>query len=211
MHLGDLSRPVPVGGDAAARDAEFEAFYGRHVAELSRLAFLVTGDSAVADEVTADALLATWRQWERVTGADSPIAYVRRVVVNIGTSRVRRRMTERRLLPQLFPAGEQHARVGDVEGVLDVRAALLSLPARRRACLVLRYAFDLSEDEVARTLGVTVGTVKSQTSKAAAQLRALLGPAADPRRRLRSADPGEPDGTPAPTGNLRSAPGDRSV
>jgi len=62
--------------------------------------------------------------------------------------------------------------------VVDVRSALMRLPPRRRACLVLRHCFQLTEYEVAETLGVSVGTVKSQTSKAVAQFRQELGDAA---------------------------------
>lgn len=66
----------------------------------------------------------------------------------------------------------------DTAVVVDVRSALLRLPPRRRACLVLRHGFQLTEYEVAETLGVSVGTVKSQTSKAVAQFRRQLGDAA---------------------------------
>ena len=66
----------------------------------------------------------------------------------------------------------------DTAVVVDVRSALLRLPPRRRACLVLRHCFQLTEYEVAETLGVSVGTVKSQTSKAVAQFREQLGDAA---------------------------------
>ncbi|MBI4939312.1 MAG: SigE family RNA polymerase sigma factor [Actinobacteria bacterium] len=153
----------------------FEAFFEKHHAELSRLAFLVTGSSGTADEVAADALLATWTQWDRVCAADSPIAYVRRMVVNIGTSRVRRTIHERRLLPMMVADDDEDAPDLTTADVLDVREALRALPPRRRACIVLRYGLDLSEEEVARTLEISPGTVKSQTSKAAAQLRGLLG------------------------------------
>lgn len=182
MQLGDRPGPVLAGPGRTAADAAFEAFYARHVVELARLAFLVTGDGSVADEVAADALLATWRQWDRVSTADSPIAYVRKIVVNIGATRVRRRIVERGLLNRLAPLGDVQTREVDLVGGVDVRRALQALPPRRRACLVLRYAFDLSEAEVAETLGISVGTVKSQTSKAAAQLRALLAPSTPARR-----------------------------
>lgn len=173
--------PAPGRADDAVTDARadvseaFEAFFERHHAELSRLAYLVTGSSGTADEVAADALLATWARWDRVCAADSPIAYVRRMVVNIGTSRVRRMIHERRLMPMLVSADDEDAPELTTADVLDVREALRALPPRRRACIVLRYGLDLSEEEVARTLEISPGTVKSQTSKAAAQLRALLG------------------------------------
>ncbi len=173
---GAPGRPDGAVTDARpAVAAAFEAFFETHHAELSRLAYLVTGSSGTADEVAADALLATWTQWDRVCAADSPIAYVRRMVVNIGTSRVRRTIHERRLMPMLVAADDEDAPDLTTADVLDVREALRALPPRRRACIVLRYGLDLSEEEVARTLQISPGTVKSQTSKAAAQLRGLLG------------------------------------
>lgn len=158
--------------------AAFERFFTAHHRELGRLAYLLTGDSAAADDLTGDVFLAVWRQWRRVCDRDEPLAYVRRMTVNMAASRVRSIVRERRRDGQLrvVAAGPTHD--GDGAAVLDVRAALRSLPARRRACVVLRYAFDLGEQEVAGLLGISVGTVKSQTSKGVAQLRKLLDPEA---------------------------------
>ncbi|MEZ5410245.1 MAG: SigE family RNA polymerase sigma factor [Acidimicrobiales bacterium] len=151
----------------------FEDFYHRHVDELARLAWLVLGDGADADDVAADALMAAWRQWDRVCASDRPVAYVRRMVVNIAVSRIRTRVRDRRRLLALVPwaAVDQVLDADTGAPDHDLRAALLGLPPRRRACLVLRYAFDLPEQEVAELLQIAVGTVKSQTAKAAAQLR----------------------------------------
>jgi RNA polymerase sigma-70 factor (sigma-E family) len=163
--------------DAVSRDArvEFEAFFDRHHRELSRLAYLLTGDQLAADDLTADVFLVAWRQWERVWSADQPLAYVRRVVVNLAATRIRRLARERSRLP-LFHVSDADATAGpDGAAVVDVRAALQRLPERRRACVVLRYALDLPEAEVAEILGISVGTVKSQTSKGVAQLQKHLG------------------------------------
>ncbi len=92
----------------------------------------------------------------------------------MATSRIRRIMRERRGLGVLGNMAETCSIDTDVPAVVDVRAALMALPARKRECVVLRYAFDLSEDETARTLGISVGTVKSQTSKGAGALERLL-------------------------------------
>lgn len=155
--------------------AEFEAFFDRHHRELSRLAYLLSGDHVAADDLTADAFLVAWRQWDRVWSADQPLAYVRRVVVNLAASRIRKLSRERTRLP-LFHVSDAEATVGpDGAAVVDVRAALQRLPERRRACVVLRYALDLPEAEVAEILGISVGTVKSQTSKGVAQLQQQLG------------------------------------
>lgn len=155
--------------------AEFEVFFERHHRELSRLAYLLTGDHLAADDLTADAFLVAWRQWDRVWSADQPLAYVRRVVVNLAATRIRRIVRERTRLP-LFHVSDADATAGpDGAAVVDVRAALQRLPNRRRACVVLRHALDLPEAEVADILGISVGTVKSQTSKGVAQLQKQLG------------------------------------
>jgi len=72
-----------------------------------------------------------------------------------------------------------------VAAVTDVRAALGRLPARKRACVVLRHYYGLSEQETARTLGISVGTVKSQTSRGVAELAAMLGAETERGRRRR--------------------------
>ncbi|MEU7874525.1 SigE family RNA polymerase sigma factor [Dactylosporangium sp. NPDC049140] len=162
---------------AAGREQAFHAFFEAHSAELSRLAFLVTGEPEVADDLAADALLEVWRYWDRVTAADNPAGYARGVLLNLVRNRIRRLQRERRGLVGLVPlwSDRTYARDIDVPAVVDVRGALRRLPYRRRACVVLRYAFDLSEQETARALGVTVGTVKSQTSRGVTQLTELLG------------------------------------
>lgn len=154
--------------------ATFEAFFERSHATLGRLAFLLTGNTAAAEDLTGDVFLAVWRQWGTISNVEAPLAYVRRMMVNTAASRTRRLVRERRRMT-LLHAGELEA-VRDPDGAIsvDVRAALLRLPVRRRACVVLRHAFDLSEAETAEALGVSVGTVKSQTSKGMAQLQKLL-------------------------------------
>jgi RNA polymerase sigma-70 factor (sigma-E family) len=154
---------------------DFEVFFARYQRDLARLAFVYVGDHAAADEVAADALVAAWEHWERVCASDHPVAYVRRMVINLSISKVRGRMRESRRLRALVTGVEHQARAVDTAAVIDVQTALNELPPGRRACIVLRYAFDLSESEVAETLQISVGTVKSQTSRAASQLRAVLG------------------------------------
>ncbi|MFM9370550.1 SigE family RNA polymerase sigma factor [Streptomyces sp. Da 82-17] len=167
-------RGVRGGGDAAA---EFHTFFERHYAELARLAYLLTGDADGADDLAADALLALWHRWDRVCAAEHPAAYARGVVANMARSRIRSAVRERRRVTLFWGSGRGEACEGpDVPAVVDVQEALRSLPFRKRACVVLRHAFDLSERETARALGVSVGTVKSQTSKGMAELHRLLGP-----------------------------------
>ncbi|MEU0739773.1 SigE family RNA polymerase sigma factor [Streptomyces sp. NPDC006134] len=160
---------------------EFHAFFERHYAELSRLAHLLTGEPDAADDLAADALLALWHRWDRIRGADHPVAYARGVVANLARSRVRSAVRERRRIALFWSQREERAENPDVAGVVDVQEALRRLPFRKRACVVLRHAFDLSERDTALALGVSVGTVKSQTSKAMAELQRLLGTRHVPR------------------------------
>ncbi|MCQ4208806.1 SigE family RNA polymerase sigma factor [Streptomyces longispororuber] len=163
-----------------ASSAEFHAFFERHHAELARLAHLLTGEPDAADDLAADALLALWHRWDRVRAAEHPVAYARGVVANLARTRIRSAVRERRRVA-LFWSGRQERTEGpDVPAVVDVQGALRELPFRKRACVVLRHAFDLSEKDTALTLGISVGTVKSQTSKGLAELERRLGQAFGP-------------------------------
>jgi RNA polymerase sigma-70 factor (sigma-E family) len=158
------------------RDDAFHAFFEQHHAQLSGLAYLLSGDSSAADDLAADALTEVWRHWDRVCAAGDPAAYARGIVANLTRNWMRRQGRAWRGLQALGLSlgGDTSSPVPDVPAVVDVRVALRRLPYRRRACVVLRYAFDLPESEVADILGISVGTVKSQTSRGARQLADLL-------------------------------------
>lgn len=170
MTADDGSRPY---GTAE----EFAAFVAKHYRYLGRLAYLLQGDEHAAEDLTADVLLAAWRQWARVREIEFPLAYLRQVMTNMALAGHRRTHRERRGLERLGSTAAEEGHEPDGAAVLDVRSALLRLPPRRRACLVLRFEFDLTEREVAQILGVSVGTVKSQTYKAAQQFRNELASA----------------------------------
>lgn len=170
-HAADAGGNVVPLRRAPMRDEAFRAYFEEHHAAFARQAYLMTGDPGVADDLAADALAEVWRFWDRVSAADSPGAYGRGIVMNLARQWVRKQTRERlRLLEPFRRAAEP-----DVPAVLDVRRALRRLPHRRRACVVLRYAFDLPEREVAEILGISVGAVKSATSRGAKQLADLLG------------------------------------
>ncbi|MFD5321747.1 SigE family RNA polymerase sigma factor [Streptomyces sp. NPDC127098] len=182
------------GRRVASPNDEFHAFFEQHHAELSRLAYLLLGgpDGAEsADDLAADALVAIWHHWDRVRAARHPLAYARGVVANLARSRIRSRTRERRRVALFWSQHGEPAEGPDVPAMLDVRAALRRLPYRKRACVVLRHAFDLSERETASALGISVGTVKSQTSRGMAELERMLTEAVtstaeeDPRGLLR--------------------------
>ena len=158
---------------SADRELAYQAFFEQHHAHLARLAYLITGDPNVADDLAADALVEIWRHWRRVEAADNSLAYARGVLANVARNWIRRQRRERLGLLGIKLFAEEF-RGPDVPAVMDVRAALRKLPLRRRECVVLRYAFDVPEREVAEILGISVGTVKSQTSRGAEQLAGFL-------------------------------------
>ena len=138
---------------------------------LHRTAVLLTRDHHRAEDLVQTALARAWGSWERIHGDHE--AYVRRILVNEFASSWRRRWNDERpseVLPEV--AGGDLGDLSDaVAGRSTLVAALALLPRRQRAVVVLRFFHDYSEAMTAEALGVTVGTVKSQTSKALAALR----------------------------------------
>ncbi len=160
----------PVRTDAAFLDA-----LSPGLDRIQRIALLLAGSRADAEDLVAEAVARTLPRW-RTGEVDDAVAYVRRVVVNLASSRWRRRSVGRRLdhraLDWLPPADDAAATIAERERTLK---AVLRLPPRRRAVVVLRFYDDLSEAQIADVLGVEVGTVKSQLSRALEQLRTELG------------------------------------
>jgi len=134
----------------------------------------MTGDLSTAEDVVQSALVQVWRHWKRVERAGSPESYAHRIVLNEFLGRKRRRWAGEVPTEYLPETAAQDARLIGVEDREQLRRALDALPAGQRAVVVLRYLDDLSEAHTADLLGVTVGTVKSQTSKALATIRERL-------------------------------------
>jgi RNA polymerase sigma-70 factor (sigma-E family) len=164
-------------------DAEaeaFDAFVRARLPALLRFAHAVTGDPHTAADLVQDALERTGLRWSRLDRDGDPEAYVRRAIINGRTSRWRKLRRET-LVDALPEARYAAARGGDgatERAQHDELWQLLgTLPQRQRAVLVLRYYEDLSEEQIAATLGCAPGTVKSQASKGLAKLRAALSAA----------------------------------
>lgn len=154
----------------------FEDYVRASGPRLKRLAFLLTGDLTEAEDLLQAAYAKAMPHWRRISGYDVPDAYMRRVMVSIRTSWWRRHRGRERLVPDIPEPGSRVAGVGDaVVDHLVLLDALRALPDRQRAAVVLRHWCDLSEAETAETMGCSVGTVKSSTSKGLAHLRASLG------------------------------------
>lgn len=152
----------------------FEEYVTAQWAALYRTAHLVTGDPAVAEDLLQATMLKVMAQWPRVRRADSPDAYVRKMLLNelLGERRrTGRRAQKAHLVPVPAPVADP---VVDAATRLDLWDRVQQLPPRQRAVLVLRYYEDLSEAEIATVLGVTAGTVKSQASLALRNLRAVV-------------------------------------
>lgn len=151
-----------------------ERLYDEQYARLVRLGVLLLGDQGRAEDVVQDAFVAVHRRWERLDGADLP-AYLRRSVVNGARSSLRhlavvRRHPEQPPLPA--PGADDPALArSERSAVLD---ALARLPRRQREVLALRYYLDLSEKEIADTLRISPGAVKTHASRGAAALRSAL-------------------------------------
>jgi RNA polymerase sigma-70 factor (sigma-E family) len=147
----------------------FDEFVVSRSPRLLRTAYLLTHDWTQAEDLLQTALARAWEAWRRIQGDPEP--YVRRILVNAYASWWRRKWNGERPtaeLPEPPPGGHPQTRVDDRDQVWQ---ALRRLPKRQRAVLVLRYFEDLSEVEIAEALGCSVGTVKSQASRALAKLR----------------------------------------
>jgi len=148
---------------------EYDAFVAARWPRLLRVAYLLTADWAAAEDLLQTALVKAWFAWRRIGGDPEP--YVRRIVVTTFVSTRRRRWTTElpvETLPDVLARPDGAA--GHADRDLLWRA-LGKLPAKQRAVLVLRYFEDLTEEQIATTLGIRAGTVKSQASKALARLR----------------------------------------
>src|ERR687886_1461249 len=158
----------------AQDEQDFREFVVGQWHALLRTAYLLTGDRGDAEDLVQSALVRVHRNWHRIERRDAPAVYTRRVLVNLNASIWRRRL---RLREQ--PTAELPERPGadpaEAHALRDERRrACLRLPPRQRAVLVLRYFEDLSEAETAATLGISVGAVKSQTSRGLDKLRGFI-------------------------------------
>src|SRR6202035_2436135 len=171
---GDRDAPaVQPGGSGkdgmTAADEDFAEFARASYGGLRHAAYLLTGDQHSAEDAAQTALVRTYAAWSRVR-RDDAYAYARKVLVNHVTDRWRRRLRE-------YPVGDVPERGGIPDPADEVAlrhwltGALATLTVKERAVVVMRYLFDLPEAAVARDLGITVGTVKSTSSRALAKLR----------------------------------------
>lgn len=151
-------------------DSDFERYVAARWGALVRVGWLLTGDWAAAEDLVQAALVRSWTRWPLVRNRDDPEAYVRRVMVTVFLDGRRRRASTEVVVDSVPDRSSPDGADSCVDRSVLV-SALADLPPRQRAVLVLRYLDDQSEVEVARLLGCSTGTVKSQSSKALARLR----------------------------------------
>jgi RNA polymerase sigma-70 factor (sigma-E family) len=152
---------------------ELADLYVRHVPAAIRLAFLLTGDRAHAEDLVHDAFVRCVGRFGHLRAREAFDSYLRRTIVNLHSSKLRRLRVEREWLSEETGRVKRPATSGlpDIAGREDMWRRLATLPPRQRAVLVLRYYQDLSERETADTLRCSVAAVKALTARATAALR----------------------------------------
>lgn len=159
------------------RDAEFTAFVRASSSALTKTAWFLTGDAELARDLVQEAYVKTYLAWGRIRPVEA-VGYARKVLVNLNIDRWRRRRPEsvgnvpERPVPSAESAADERDRVARM---------LAGLPRQQRAVVVLRYLDDLSEQDTAACLGISVGAVKSAASRGLAALRAGHVPEGEPR------------------------------
>ena len=162
---------------SSVNDEEFTEFVHATWPGLYRTAYLMLGEHQLAEDLVQTALAKTYGSWHKVREPEAAPAYARVVLANTAASWFRRRSWRNEHPTEILPETSGEHDPSDRPAVVD---ALRSLPPRQRAVLVLRYYDDLSVREVSRALGISEGTVKSQTADALRRLRAVLGDAIVP-------------------------------
>jgi RNA polymerase sigma-70 factor (sigma-E family) len=156
------------------RDADFAAYMAARQASLLRTAYLLTGDRHTAEDLVQTAFAKLYLAWDRVQRRELVDGYVRRILVNEHSSLWRRAFKRREVVSDAVPETHAPADRHDDGESAALWAFVQTLPRKQRAVIVLRYYEDLSEAEIAETLGISVGTVKSQASRALAAMRSRV-------------------------------------
>ena len=169
------SVPAETHVDMTDAGAAVTELYGAHYRSLVRLAVLLVHDTATAEEVVQDSFVAMHAGVHRLRDNGKALSYLRAAVVNRSRSVLRHRVVVDRNAPRPAPdmPSAEHGALALLERSAVV-AALRRLPDRQREAVVLRYYGDLSEAQIAATMGITPGAVKSHTSRAMAALRSVL-------------------------------------
>ena len=165
----DLGEAVVEPGPASVVDAEFDDVFPELFRSAYRVAFRLLGSREDAADCAQEACARACADWTKLSRSGSPLPWVVRVSSNLAIDRWRRAQRARR-----HDATAAAAVLDPDPERLDLYRALDALPRRQRDVIVLRHLADLSEADVAALLGLSIGTVKSNSSRARASLRAVL-------------------------------------
>jgi RNA polymerase sigma-70 factor (sigma-E family) len=176
VHPGSDLDPFRAEPPPAGR-VDVPTLFQAHWRYFVRLAVLLVDDSASAEDVVQDAFVALHRKADELRDPDAAVAYLRTSVLNLSRSVIRRRQVARKHLkvaePEAGPAADHDVLLRDEHRA--ALAAVRSLPRRQSEVLVLRYWGGLSEREIAESLGISAGSVKSAASRGMATLHQRLG------------------------------------
>ena len=170
LPLSAVPSSVAAGWDA---DSAVAALYAAHYRPLVRLAELLVGDLAAAENAVQESFVAMHGRWHRLLDQERALSYLRKSVVNRSRSALRYRAIGTRDTPPAPGPGAECGGASPLENPALV-AALGALPQRQREALVLRYYQDLSEAQIASAMGVTPGAVHRYTARGRSALRARL-------------------------------------
>ena len=163
--------------DVGAPGPAFEALYTATADRLVAQLYVVTGDVEEARDCVQEAFARAWLRWDQLCRrAEDPAAWIYTVSYRIAVSRFRRTVVHRRVVRRLAAGDPDAALPEPSPDTVAVRDALARLPQGQRAALLLHYYRGLPVNDVARTLGVTVGTVKSRLARGRAALQPFLDP-----------------------------------
>jgi RNA polymerase sigma-70 factor (sigma-E family) len=178
-HAQRPTRPAGAGAAAGGADGGVTALYEAHAFGLIRLAVIMLGDRAAAEDVVQDAFFGLYRNWDKLSDQANALTYVRSSVLNGCRAALRqqaRRERRDRAAATDTRSGLESAETLVLRGEAhrEVLLAVRRLPHRQREALVLRFYFGLSEEETSRAMGISRGTVKSALSRALAALGRML-------------------------------------
>jgi RNA polymerase sigma-70 factor (sigma-E family) len=168
----DRATMAESGSDDRAQ--EIAALFSREYESLHRIAYVFVANAGTAEEIVMEAFVKVFSGWHRFRSVEHKSAYLRQVVVNLCRARLRRQTVERRVNEATHHERTHTVSPGSeaTDLQLDLWSAVRRLPHRQRAAVVLRYLADMSEREIADVLDCSVGTVKSQLSRARFKLGA---------------------------------------
>lgn len=171
-----MANPVYEGAVEERRQDRIGHLYAAHIQEATRVAYLLTSDHDLAQDLAQDAFVKAAGRFQHLRDERSFSGYLMKTVLNACRAHWRRRKVERGYVERLKGSRRPTSETVDVAARLSITAALDLLPARQRAAVVLRHYSDLSEARTAELMGCSVGTVKTLTSRGLKTLRERMEP-----------------------------------